>query len=121
MKSLDPRINRLELPHEANVGENEYWCTFEVFKQSKRGKHHEHVGSVHAPDPEMALVFAKEQFGRRIACVNMWVVKSSEVFAFRTEDEDMFENIPDKQHREAGIYKVRDRIQAFKTASAKEK
>lgn len=116
MKSLDPRINRLELPKETNVEANEYWCTYEVFKQSKRGMHHEHVGSVHAPDPEMALVFAKEQYGRRMKCVNMWVVKSSEIYAFRTEDEDMFETIPDKQHREAAIYKVRDRIQNFKSS-----
>jgi ring-1,2-phenylacetyl-CoA epoxidase subunit PaaB len=121
MKSLDPRINRIELPKDTNVGEDEYWCTYEVFTQTKRGKHHQHVGSVHAPDPEMALVFAKEQYGRRNVCVNMWVVKSSEVFAFQTEDEDMFETTPEKQHREAAIYKVRDKIQAFKASSAKEK
>lgn len=117
MKSLDPRVNRVELPDEVKIAENEYWCTYEVFTQVKRGKHHQHVGAVHAPDPEIALVFAKEQYGRRNTCVNMWVVKSSDVFAFEIEDEDMFETTLDKQHREAGIYKVRDRIQAYKSAA----
>jgi ring-1,2-phenylacetyl-CoA epoxidase subunit PaaB len=112
--SLDPRINRLgEMPSETNVQPDEYWGTYEVFNQDKRGKHHVHVGSVHAPDPELALVFAKEQFGRRGTCVNMWVVKTTNIYAFKLEDEDMFSTIPDKQYREAGIYKVRDRIQAF--------
>jgi ring-1,2-phenylacetyl-CoA epoxidase subunit PaaB len=27
------------------------WETYEVFHQTRRGKPHEHVGSVHAPDP----------------------------------------------------------------------
>lgn len=113
-KSLDPRIARLELPQgESTVKPNEYWGTFEVFVQEKRGKFHQHVGSIHAPDQEMALVFAKEQYARRGKCVNIWVVKTTDIFAFQLADEDMFAATPDKQHREAGIYKVRDKIQAY--------
>ena len=112
--SLDPRVRRLELPQgESTVKPNEYWGTFEVFIQEKRGKHHQHVGSVHAPDPEMALIFAKEQYTRRGKCVNVWVVKTPDIIAFQLEDEDMFATTPDKQHREAGMYKVRDRIQEY--------
>ncbi len=112
--SLDPRIQRLDLPQgESTVKPNEYWGTFEVFLQEKRGKHHQHVGSLHAPDQDMALIFAKEQYGRRGRCVNMWVVKTTDIVAFQLEDEDMFATTPDKTHREAGIYKVRDRIQEY--------
>ena len=69
--SLDPRIQRLELPQgESTVKPNEYWGTFEVFLQEKRGKYHQHVGSLHAPDQDMALIFAKEQYGRRGKCVD---------------------------------------------------
>ncbi len=113
-QSMDPRIQRLQLDEQpTTVNPDEYWCTYEVFHQAKRGKHHSHVGAVHAPDPELALVFAKEQYGRRGTCVNLWVVKTTDIFAFHLEDEDMFATIPDKQHREAGMYKVRDRIQAY--------
>jgi len=114
MESIDPRIKRLEAaPADTKVQPDEFWGTYEVFHQAKRGKHHEHVGAVHAPDAELALVFAKEQYGRRGACVNMWVVKTSNIFAFQEEDEDMFSTTADKQYREAGIYKVRDRIQEY--------
>lgn len=116
MNSLDPRINRLDLQRgkEATVPEKTLWQTYEVFHQAIRGKQHSHVGSVHAPDPELALVFAKEQFGRRQKCSNLWVVKTSNVFSFQYEDEDMFFTVPEKIHREAAGYKVRDKIEEFK-------
>jgi ring-1,2-phenylacetyl-CoA epoxidase subunit PaaB len=118
MESLDPRINRLDLQKTASkdpvVKERELWPTFEVFIQPKRGKQHQHAGSVHASDPEMALVLAKEQFGRRLAVVNMWVVKTADIYAFNYEDEDMFATIPDKSYREASGYKTREKIEAYK-------
>lgn len=115
MKSLDPRINRVDLQNNhGQLTTEEVWHTYEVFHQEKRGKQHTHVGSVHAPDPQMALVLAKEQYARRGKCVNLWVVKTSNIFAFNMEDEDMFATTPEKVHREAGIYsKVRDKIEKF--------
>ncbi len=116
--SLDPRIKQLDLESSAQskVGEKEYWITWEVFHQDKRGNHHEHQGSVHAPEAELALVFAKEQFGRRKKCVNIWVVRTDHVFTFSYSDEDMFESAvsPEKSYREANGFKVRDRISEYK-------
>ncbi|MDX2003082.1 MAG: hypothetical protein SFW35_11655 [Chitinophagales bacterium] len=113
--SLDPRIQRLELPQgEVALPNDEYWGTFEVFHQEKTGKRYTHVGSVHAPDAEIALLFAKEQFGRRGTTINLWVVKTSDIYSFQAADEDMFATTPEKQHREAGIYnKVRSKIDAY--------
>jgi len=87
--------------------------TWEVFHQPKRGKHHTHVGTVHAADAEMALLMAKEQFARRQACVNLWVVPTSAICATQYEDADIFEHGTDKSYREAFGYKVRDRIRDF--------
>jgi len=115
MKSLDPRINRIEVPESIEpVKEHECWQTYEVFHQEKRGKQHVHVGSLHAPNSEMALLFAKEQFARRKCCVNIWVVKTADVFATSLEDEDMFETTPEKIYREAGGYKVAEKIAKYK-------
>ena len=115
MKSLDPRVNRIDIPGNIEpVKEHEYWQTYEVFHQEKRGKQHEHVGSVHAPNKEMALLFAKEQFARRKRCVNIWVVKTADIFATQLEDEDMFYTTPEKVHREAAGYKVSDKISKYK-------
>lgn len=117
MKSLDPRINRLGLPENIEpVQEREYWQTYEVFHQEKRGKHHVHVGSVHAPNQEMALLFAKEQFARRKRCASIWVVKTADITATALEDEDMFATTPEKMHREAAGYKVMEKIAQYKAS-----
>jgi ring-1,2-phenylacetyl-CoA epoxidase subunit PaaB len=124
-KSLDPRIARLDIQrsdeHSTPIGKHEYWETYEVFVQSRRGKQHIHAGTVHAPDAEMALVFAKEQFGRRQHCVNMWVVATTDIFAFQYADSDMFDTVPEKLHREPGGYKVRDKIEAYRKKISQEK
>ena len=115
--SLDPRVNRLRLndinaPFTIEEGEN--WQAYEVFHQEKRGAHHEHVGCVHAPDPQMALIFAKEQFGRRKKCVNLWVVRIADILAFDLEVEDMFANNLEKTYRDASGFKVMEKINKFK-------
>lgn len=115
MKSLDPRINRIDVPDDIPaVQEHECWQTYEVFHQEKRGRQHVHVGSVHAPNAQMALLFAKEQFARRKKCASLWVVKTADVFATNPQDEDMFETAPEKIYREAGGYKVTEKIAKYK-------
>ena len=115
MNSLDPRIKRLDLKDGETqpVHTNSHLITWEVFHQDKRGKQHGHVGSVHASSPELALIMAKEVFGRRGKTANLWVVKTSDVFTFQTEDEDMFETTPEKTFRDPADYKVRDRIERY--------
>ena len=117
IKSLDPRITRAGIDDESKEGIQQpmdQWQTYEVFQQKKRGIHHVHVGSLHAPDAELAILFAKEQYARRGVCVNLWVVKTADVFATEYEDEDIFTTTPEKKYREPEVYKVMDRIQAFK-------
>lgn len=82
------------------------WKIFEVFHQQARGEPHIHVGSVHAPDAEMALLLAKEQYARRQACVNLWVVPEGAITASRYEDSDIFERATDKSYRESWGYKT---------------
>lgn len=116
MKSFDPRINRIQLPEPGNekiLGTLDEWETYEVFHQRKRGEQHVHAGIVHAPNPETALIFAKEQYGRRRATSNIWVVKSSEIHATAYEDQDMWETVPGKTYREASDYYIMDRIRKY--------
>lgn len=124
VNSLDPRINRagieLEKPFEKELKPLEHFETYEVFHQKKRGTHHQHVGSVHAPNPEMALLFAKEQYSRRGTCVNLWVTRTADVFASDYDDADIFETSPEKLYREAAPYKVMDKINEYKARVAEE-
>ena len=117
MKSADPRINRIDLPENEDKKEvlkgTENWETYEVFHQKKRGDQHVHVGIVHAATPELALVLAKEQYARRRQTSNLWVVKSSDVYASAYDDADIFENVPEKTYREASDYYCMDRIRKY--------
>lgn len=117
IQSLDPRIAREKINEENNIApltEMDNWETYEVFHQKKRGDQHIHVGIVHAPNPEMAFLFGKEQYGRRGISVNMWVVKTSYIFASDYDDSDIFDTVPEKQYREAGGYKVMSKINKYK-------
>lgn len=118
LQSLDPRVTRLGIPVEqepfSGVPEGSHLQTFEVFHQAKSGARHIHVGSVHAPNAEMAMVFAKEQYARRSECVNLWVVKTSEIITFSPDDADLFATTPDKDYRDASGYKVMQKILAWK-------
>ncbi len=113
--SLDPRIRRADITQDHRpTKQNEHWQTYEVFHQRKRGDQPFHVGIVHASNPEMAMIFAKEQYARRQKTVNIWVVRTTDVYSLRREDEDMFETTPDKAYREAAGYSVREKISNFK-------
>ena len=106
------RITLIEEPVELPAMDN--WETWEVFHQKKRGDHHIHVGIVHAPNTDMALVMAKETFGRRGITANLWVVKTANVHPTSYDDTDMFTTTPEKIYREAGGYKVMDKINKYK-------
>ena len=117
MKSFDPRVNRMELPEKEEkkieLKSLDVWETYEVFHQKKRGDQHVHTGIVHAPSAELALLFAKEQYGRRRQTSNIWVVKSSEILATDYEDTDIFETTPEKTYREASDYYCMDKIRDY--------
>ncbi len=88
------------------------WKVFEVFHQQARGEPHVHVGSIHAPDAEMALILAKEQYSRRQACVNLWVVPVEAILPTAYENDDIFERGTDKSYRESWGYKTPKTITA---------
>jgi ring-1,2-phenylacetyl-CoA epoxidase subunit PaaB len=63
---------------------------FEVFIQPKPGLPHQHVGSLHAPDAEMALQNARDVYTRREEGRNIWVVPSVHITANSPEEDGFF-------------------------------
>ena len=57
----------------------DHWPRFEVFKQEREGQPFRNVGSVHAPDAELALLSARDVFARRPACHCLWVVPAATI------------------------------------------
>lgn len=55
------------------------WPRFQVFKQDRLDVPFENVGSVHAPDAEMALQNARDVFVRRPDCAGLWVVPAEAI------------------------------------------
>lgn len=56
------------------------WPRYEVFKQDRPDGPFRNVGSVHAPDAELALMNARDVFARRPACTGLWVVPDEAIF-----------------------------------------
>jgi ring-1,2-phenylacetyl-CoA epoxidase subunit PaaB len=81
-----------------------------VFLQARRRDPHVHVGDVHAPDAEMALVLAKENFARRDPCVSLWVVPVPAIRATAAGAAEMFEPATDKSYRFGGSYRQQQRV-----------
>ena len=50
------------------------WPLWEVFVRANRGLSHVHVGSLHAPDAEMAVRNGRDLYTRRGEGVSIWVV-----------------------------------------------
>ena len=100
ISSYDPRMNRLGLPDApaaATAKEAlDQFETYEVFHQKKEGAPFVYVGPVHAPEADMAFLFAKEQFSRRFACTGLWVVPTVAitVTAYVGDQESAYDTLP---------------------------
>lgn len=71
---------------------------WEVFRQEKPGEYHTHCGNVHAPDRQMALLFAQVQHARRKPTNSLWVVPGEEI-AEVDADQTHFGGTTDKSYR----------------------
>ena len=87
---------------------------YEVFRRSGHKEPFEHCGAVIAPDPEMALLMAKECFLRRREGQHLWVARRSDIHSF--SDESILDIAADKSYRFAEAYRdvvaKRDRARA---------
>lgn len=100
MESLDPRVTRLNIDENASLAPKaplDQFGTFEVFAQLKEGKQYKHEGIVHAPNRDMAFIFAKEQFSRRLMCSGLFVVDTRNVFVteYTEGDTNVYEKVAD--------------------------
>jgi ring-1,2-phenylacetyl-CoA epoxidase subunit PaaB len=84
---------------------------WEVFIRARSGLAHRHAGSVHAPDPEMALQAARDTYTRRGEGLSIWVVPSAAITASDPADKDsLFAPTADKIYRHPTFYNVPDEV-----------
>jgi ring-1,2-phenylacetyl-CoA epoxidase subunit PaaB len=90
------------------------WPLWEVFTQPKGGKPHEHAGSVHAADAEMALQNARDVYTRRGEAVSIWVVPSIAIVGSAPSDAGpFFDPGNDKPYRHPQFYKTPKGVSVF--------
>jgi len=65
--------------HETRFDAEREWPLYEVFVRGKRGLNHVHVGSLHAPDDEMAVHAARDLYTRRNEGVSIWAVRADAI------------------------------------------
>ena len=82
------------------------WPRYEVFKQDREGGPIRNVGSVHAPDEELALGNARDVFARRPACVALWVIPATDIVSQTMEQRDSALPEPDDFLGELGAFAV---------------
>ena len=87
------------------------WPLWEVFVRARGGLSHRHVGSVHAPDAEMALRHARDTYTRRMEGVSIWVARSADIAASDpAEQGPLFEPAADKVYRHPTFYRIPDAV-----------
>jgi ring-1,2-phenylacetyl-CoA epoxidase subunit PaaB len=93
------------------VSETHTWPLWEVFVRSRRGLSHNHVGSLHAADAEMALRNARDVYTRRMEGVSIWVVPAAEITASSPDEKDsFFDPAADKAYRHPTFYSIPDEV-----------
>jgi ring-1,2-phenylacetyl-CoA epoxidase subunit PaaB len=70
-----------------------------------------HVGSLRAPDAEMALRNARDVYTRRNEGVSIWVVRSEDVTASSPDEKDpFFAPSGDKVYRHPTFYDIPENV-----------
>lgn len=87
------------------------WPLWEVFIRGQHGMSHRHVGSLHAPDAEMAVKNARDVYTRRNEGVSIWVVEAVNVTASSPEEKGAFyEPSNSKVYRHPTFFDIPDEV-----------
>ncbi len=121
---LDPRFKRLDVfkaGHNAPTQALDQLATYEVFVLLREGGKFQHEGIVHAPDNEMAFLFAKEQFSRRMTCAGIWTIETPNIIVSDYSENkisiyDTVEEVAEQGNEEFTIFHMLKRGKQHKFA-----
>jgi ring-1,2-phenylacetyl-CoA epoxidase subunit PaaB len=87
------------------------WPLWEIFIRSQHGLAHKHVGSLHAPDAEMAIKNSRDVYTRRNEGVSIWAVKSTDIVASAPGDKEaLFEPANSKVYRHPTFFPMPEEV-----------
>lgn len=87
------------------------WPLWEIFVRGQHGMSHRHVGSLHAPDAETAILNARDVYTRRNEGVSIWVVEANSITAsVPSEKGPLFEPSESKVYRHPAFFDIPDDV-----------
>lgn len=90
------------------------WPLWEIFIRGRHGMSHRHVGSLHAPDAEMAIKNARDVYTRRNEGVSIWAVRASDIAASSpSEKGPLYDPARTKVYRHPTFYDIPDDVGAM--------
>ena len=112
----DPNaVDRDQESEPGAAGERGVLEPYEVFRQEKDGDAMRHGGNILAPDPELALHYAREMFSRRGESARLWVVRRADIHVL--DDLDLLQPPLDRSFKKPGGYVMRDKLAAARAQS----
>jgi ring-1,2-phenylacetyl-CoA epoxidase subunit PaaB len=104
--------NAYDLIHDipAPTGEK---VSYEIYHLLKRGKQHQHVGTVQATTPQEAMAEAKKTLKGEKQVYNVWAVRTNDIRFTTAEEKELWLTLPEKKFRDAADYKGGDKLKAF--------
>ena len=84
---------------------------WEIFIRGQHGMSHRHVGSLHAPDAEMAIKNARDVYTRRTEGVSIWAVRAADIVASNPSDKGpMYDPAESKVYRHPTFFDIPDDV-----------
>jgi ring-1,2-phenylacetyl-CoA epoxidase subunit PaaB len=87
--------------------------SYEIYHLLKRGKQHQHVGSVQAISPQEAMLEAKKVFKNDKVAFNIWAIRTSDIRFTTAEEKELWLTLPEKKFRDAADYKGGEKLKEF--------
>ncbi len=94
-------------------------AVYEVFRQEKDGDPMRHAGNLVAPDPELALHYAREFYSRRGESHRLWVVPRAAIGV--VDDPDLLRPPLDRSFKKPGGYVMRDKLEEARRRAAEDR
>ncbi len=92
---------------------------YEVFRREKENAPMVHAGSVTAASPDLALIYAKEVYGRRGESSVLWVAPRE---AFQVlDDSDILHPVLGRAYRLVEGYRMREKLHAVQERLVRDK
>jgi ring-1,2-phenylacetyl-CoA epoxidase subunit PaaB len=87
------------------------WPLWEIFIRGQHGLAHKHVGSLHAPDAEMAINNARDVYTRRNEGISIWAIKSKDIASSCPDDKSaLFDPSNSKIYRHPTFFPMPEQV-----------